>query len=320
MVESPVTAPGPDALLATKLHMPGPRPGLVPRPRLLARLDEGLARGLILVCGPAGYGKTVLLADWARRGEFPAAWLSLDAGDNDPARFWRHAVAALDRARPGIGDRRGPAARAARAVLVPGPGHGADQRAGHGRGPARPRRLPPDQLAAGARVARVPGRAPAGRDMRGAGQPQRPAAAAGAAAGPRPADRDTRGRAAVHARGGRGAAPARGVGPAGCVGGGAGGPDRGLGGRAAAGRAVTARAGRCRRFRGRVHRQPPVRPGLPGRRGARAAGRAAAGVPARDLGARPAQRPAVRRRHRPRGQPGAARAGRTGGPVPDPAG
>ena len=108
MVESPVTVPGSDALLATKLHMPGPRPGMVPRRRLLARLDEGLRRGLVLVCGPAGYGKTVLLADWARRGEVPAAWLSLDAGDNDPARFWRHAVAALDRARPGIDDRLGP--------------------------------------------------------------------------------------------------------------------------------------------------------------------------------------------------------------------
>jgi ATP/maltotriose-dependent transcriptional regulator MalT len=98
MVESPVTARGSDVLLATKLHLPGPRPGQVPRPRLTARLDEGLARGLILAAAPAGYGKTVLLADWARHGEPPVAWLSLDAGDNDPARFWRHAVAALDRA------------------------------------------------------------------------------------------------------------------------------------------------------------------------------------------------------------------------------
>ena len=114
MVEPPVAAPSgvavleQDVLLATKLHVPGPRPGLVPRPRLLARLDEGLARGLVLVCGPAGYGKTILLADWARRGEVPVAWLSLDAGDNDPARFWRHAVAALDRARPGTGERVAP--------------------------------------------------------------------------------------------------------------------------------------------------------------------------------------------------------------------
>ena len=103
MVESAVAAPERDALLATKLHLPGPRPGEVPRPRLMARLDEGLAGGLILASAPAGYGKTVLLADWARSGRHPVAWLSLDAGDNDPARFWHHAVAALDRARPGTG-------------------------------------------------------------------------------------------------------------------------------------------------------------------------------------------------------------------------
>jgi LuxR family transcriptional regulator, maltose regulon positive regulatory protein len=97
-----------DVLLATKLHMPRPRPDLVPRPRLAERLDEGLARGLMLVCAPAGYGKTVLLADWARRGPQPVAWLSLDVGDNDPARFWRHGVAALDRSRPGLAERVAP--------------------------------------------------------------------------------------------------------------------------------------------------------------------------------------------------------------------
>ncbi len=97
-----------DVLLATKLHVPRPQPGVVPRPRLAQQLDEGLGRGLVLVCAPAGYGKTVLLADWAQRGPQLAAWLSLDAGDNDPARFWRHAVAALDRVRPGISERVAP--------------------------------------------------------------------------------------------------------------------------------------------------------------------------------------------------------------------
>ena len=64
MAERPVaapagmTAPERDALLATKLHMPSPRPSLVLRPRLAGQLDEGLARGVILVCAPAGYGKT----------------------------------------------------------------------------------------------------------------------------------------------------------------------------------------------------------------------------------------------------------------------
>ena len=105
---SEAAAPERDVLLATKLNMPRPGPGLVPRPRLAQRLDDGLRQGLVLVCAPAGYGKTALLADWARNGEHPAAWLSLDAGDNDPARFWRHAVAALDRARPGIAGRVGP--------------------------------------------------------------------------------------------------------------------------------------------------------------------------------------------------------------------
>ena len=108
MAEWPVAGTERDVLLATKLYLPGPRPGLVPRPRLMAGLDEGLARGLVLACAPAGYGKTVLLADWARRVRLPVAWLSLDAGDNDPARFWRHAVAALDRARPGTGERVAP--------------------------------------------------------------------------------------------------------------------------------------------------------------------------------------------------------------------
>jgi LuxR family maltose regulon positive regulatory protein len=113
MVVPPFAAPSEvaserDVLLATKLHVPRSRPDLVPRPRLAERLDEGLARGLMLVCAPAGYGKTVLLADWVRRGQPPVAWLSLDVGDNDPARFWRHGVAALDQVRRGLAERVGP--------------------------------------------------------------------------------------------------------------------------------------------------------------------------------------------------------------------
>jgi LuxR family transcriptional regulator, maltose regulon positive regulatory protein len=88
--------------------VPYPRPGFVARPRLVEALGEGRAQRLILVCAPAGFGKTALLTDWARRGDWPVAWLSLDAGDNDPARFWRQAVAALDQVRPGIGERIGP--------------------------------------------------------------------------------------------------------------------------------------------------------------------------------------------------------------------
>src|SRR5690348_1297637 len=113
MVEPPAVAPGgvataeQDVLLATKLHVPGPQPGFVPRPRLVEALGEGLARGRVLVCAPAGSGKTALLAGWARGGGRPVAWLSLDAGDSDPARFWRYVVAALDGARPGLAARAG---------------------------------------------------------------------------------------------------------------------------------------------------------------------------------------------------------------------
>lgn len=49
----------------------------------------------------------VLQADWARSGRWPVAWLSLDAADSDPARFWRYVVTALDRVRPGIGELAG---------------------------------------------------------------------------------------------------------------------------------------------------------------------------------------------------------------------
>jgi LuxR family maltose regulon positive regulatory protein len=99
---------GADVLLATKLHVPRAQPGFVPRRRLVEALGDGLARGRVLVCAPAGFGKTALLADWARGGGRPVAWLGLDGGDSDPARFWRYVVAALDRARPGLAGRMGP--------------------------------------------------------------------------------------------------------------------------------------------------------------------------------------------------------------------
>jgi ATP/maltotriose-dependent transcriptional regulator MalT len=76
----------------------------VARPRLVDRLDEGLKQELTLVCAPAGFGKTSLLADWSQRRSGLVGWLSLDTGDNDPVRFWRYTLAALDRLRPGIAE------------------------------------------------------------------------------------------------------------------------------------------------------------------------------------------------------------------------
>ena len=95
-----------DPLLMTKLAVPSTRVSLVPRPRLSERLEEGLGPQLILVSAPAGFGKSTLLGAWASElsgSGRPIAWFSLDSGDNDPARFWRYFVTALDLLQPGSG-------------------------------------------------------------------------------------------------------------------------------------------------------------------------------------------------------------------------
>jgi LuxR family maltose regulon positive regulatory protein len=91
------------SLLQTKLHIPSIRPELVPRLRLVERLNEGLHRKMTLVSAPAGFGKTTLVAEWAGAIGRPVGWLSLDRGDNNPARFWGYVVAALQTVEPAIG-------------------------------------------------------------------------------------------------------------------------------------------------------------------------------------------------------------------------
>jgi LuxR family maltose regulon positive regulatory protein len=102
-VETDYAAPAAPAILATKLYVPPLRFSAVHRPRLVARLDEGLERNLILVSAAAGFGKTTLLSEWAGNCGRPVAWLSLDEGDADLARFLAYLVAALQTIAPGIG-------------------------------------------------------------------------------------------------------------------------------------------------------------------------------------------------------------------------
>jgi LuxR family maltose regulon positive regulatory protein len=102
------------SLLATKLYIPPVRPELVSRPRLIEQLNAGLtvrggfsrtrdafSRALTLISAPAGFGKTTLVSEWAHHVEAHSdapvhvAWLSLDEGDNDPARFLAYLIAAL---------------------------------------------------------------------------------------------------------------------------------------------------------------------------------------------------------------------------------
>ncbi len=89
--------------LTTKFHMPSWRENGVPRPLLMERLDSGLRLNhkLTLISAPAGYGKTTLVSEWIRKLSFQTipetriGWLSLDTGDNDPARFLRYFITAV---------------------------------------------------------------------------------------------------------------------------------------------------------------------------------------------------------------------------------
>jgi LuxR family maltose regulon positive regulatory protein len=81
-----------DHILFTKLVIPVRPAQMVARARLV--LPDSAPR-IVLVCAPAGYGKTTLISSWAAAAHMPPAWLSLDAGDNDPIRFVNHFIAAI---------------------------------------------------------------------------------------------------------------------------------------------------------------------------------------------------------------------------------
>jgi LuxR family maltose regulon positive regulatory protein len=93
-------------ILTTKLYIPTIRPELVPRPRLFERLNEGLHRKLTVISAPAGFGKTTLVTEWLdpmqgdakniSQADYKIAWLSLDEGDNDAARFLTYFIGALN--------------------------------------------------------------------------------------------------------------------------------------------------------------------------------------------------------------------------------
>jgi len=104
-------------LLETKLHPPRPRAEWVERTELVQYLTSCTAR-LVLVEAPAGYGKSILVAQWrASPGEARRfAWVSIDSGDNDPVRLWWHIVCALQRACPELETRD-----LLRHLRIPGP-------------------------------------------------------------------------------------------------------------------------------------------------------------------------------------------------------
>ena len=100
-----MAAPAP--ILATKLYIPPHPSKVVSRTRLIERLDEGLSEGrkLSILSAPAGFGKTTLVSEWVhQKDEMKAAWLSLDEGDSDLARFLTYIIAALQTVTPKLGE------------------------------------------------------------------------------------------------------------------------------------------------------------------------------------------------------------------------
>jgi len=93
-------------LLATKLFVPRPRADLVPRPRLVNRLNAGVGSArCTLLSAPAGAGKTSLLAAWVAQLARPVAWLTLDERDRAIDEVLRYLVAACQTIAPGCGRR-----------------------------------------------------------------------------------------------------------------------------------------------------------------------------------------------------------------------
>ncbi|MFV9503857.1 MAG: LuxR C-terminal-related transcriptional regulator [Oscillochloridaceae bacterium umkhey_bin13] len=90
----------PSPLLLTKLSPPPVRAGLVARPQLMARLEAHASTTLTVLAAPAGFGKTTLLAAWLATRPSRPAWLTLEAEDSEPIRFWWQVLAALQQTMP----------------------------------------------------------------------------------------------------------------------------------------------------------------------------------------------------------------------------
>jgi LuxR family transcriptional regulator, maltose regulon positive regulatory protein len=93
-------------IVTTKLYIPHAPGSLVEREHLLEKIGVGVDNSarLILVCAPAGFGKSTLVSAWVETQTTPAAWLSLDEQDDTPERFFAYLIAAIQRVHPGFAD------------------------------------------------------------------------------------------------------------------------------------------------------------------------------------------------------------------------
>src|SRR5688572_29560244 len=84
------------ALAEAKIAAPRLLHELVSRPRIDSALYAGRDAALTLVSAPAGYWKSTAVRAWCASRGVPFAWVTLDAGDNDPVRMWRYIAASVD--------------------------------------------------------------------------------------------------------------------------------------------------------------------------------------------------------------------------------
>jgi len=96
----------PKTIIKTKINLPSRKRNLVRRSRITRALTDGIENGrkLTLISAPAGFGKTTLVSGWIEGNNIPAAWISLDEGDGDPARYLTYLIEALQTLIAGVGD------------------------------------------------------------------------------------------------------------------------------------------------------------------------------------------------------------------------
>lgn len=86
--------------IETKLHIPQTVGTLINRSHLIKQLNDDLNKKLTLIIAPAGYGKSTLLSEWTKSLHMNTSWVSLDANDNEPVRFWTHLIKSLNQSYP----------------------------------------------------------------------------------------------------------------------------------------------------------------------------------------------------------------------------
>jgi DNA-binding SARP family transcriptional activator len=91
------------ALVHSKVRSPAIRPTTLERPRLLSWLEQHASARLRVITAEAGYGKSTLLADHARRTAHRTIWYQLESSDRDWVTFLSYLVAAVREIAPAFG-------------------------------------------------------------------------------------------------------------------------------------------------------------------------------------------------------------------------